>query len=928
VGSNSANFTTPAVTETLNYWVRVTSNCAQPIVLESDTITVTPTQCTTVAITKQPAGKQIASGGNATLTVEASGTSPLTYRWFEGSVNTDESKQVGNAATFTTPALTTSKSYWVKVTNACGTARSAVATITVGTTPPPCTPVTITSAPASGSVPLGSGVTFAVAATGTAPLAYQWYVGEMLDVSQPITGATGESVALPAFNTPGTFKYWVRVTNTCGVANSNTITITVACGSIATPKISVPAIGHVSTPYEVQWSGVPSQVSSSELQEATDPQFTKNLKTYQVTGAMKQVIDPHTEITADTRFYYRVRSFNSCTGAATEYSRTTSIVITRPQPADSKEFSLSVPHTATQPFRQDYLVPGFGANATNSDTFSIAIVDAPWLTVFPRNGALSAGGTTVQFTINPAALTIGTTSASVVVTRSQGASKGVAANAVTTISLPFSVSKVTPVTPEPRSATPPPGTLIIPAVAHADGIGTRFQSDVRIANTTDQEITYEISFTPSGTNGTESGKKTSMVIAARETKSLDDIVKAWYGAGLLNEPGVGTLEIRPPADTPVNGTVASSRTYAVTEKGTLGQFIPALGLDKFIGSFAQDSLSKISLQQIINTPTYRTNVGFVEGAGEHVEFTARLLDGDNRELATATRSLPPYGHEQMGMSALFGNVPLQDGRIEVLVTSASGKATAYASVIDNDTSDPLMIFPTQAERFSAQTFVVPGIAEVSSSFSNFHSDMRIYNASQSPVTINLNFYPLGNTNPQASTAPLTVGAGQVRALNDVLPSMFGVNSGAGSVTVNAPSNAPLVVTARTYSREADGGTYGQFIPGVTASDATGTGERGIELLQLEQSNLYRTNVGLIEVTGKPVMIEITAESPQNKTSAVTTFPMSGHEFRQGPMLADMGFSTVFNGRITIRVIGGEGRIAAYGSVIDSRTSDPTYVPAQ
>jgi hypothetical protein len=32
--------------------------------------------------------------------------------------------------------------------------------------------------------------------------------------------------------------------------------------------------------------------------------------------------------------------------------------------------------------------------------------------------------------------------------------------------------------------------------------------------------------------------------------------------------------------------------------------------------------------------------------------------------------------------------------------------------------------------------------------------------------------------------------------------------------------------------------------------------------------------------------------------------------------------------VSVKVIGGTGRIAAYGSVVDNKTVDPTYVPAQ
>jgi len=32
--------------------------------------------------------------------------------------------------------------------------------------------------------------------------------------------------------------------------------------------------------------------------------------------------------------------------------------------------------------------------------------------------------------------------------------------------------------------------------------------------------------------------------------------------------------------------------------------------------------------------------------------------------------------------------------------------------------------------------------------------------------------------------------------------------------------------------------------------------------------------------------------------------------------------------VSVRVVGGSGRVAAYSSVIDNQSFDPTYVPAQ
>jgi hypothetical protein len=87
--------------------------------------------CASPSITSEPQSQSIASGQTATLAVVATGTEPLSYRWYQGNAG-DTSTPVGaNASTFTTPPLGWTTSYWVWVFNACGAADSATATITV-----------------------------------------------------------------------------------------------------------------------------------------------------------------------------------------------------------------------------------------------------------------------------------------------------------------------------------------------------------------------------------------------------------------------------------------------------------------------------------------------------------------------------------------------------------------------------------------------------------------------------------------------------------------------------------------------------------------------------------------------------------------------------------------------------------------------------
>src|SRR5664280_2587384 len=90
------------------------------------------TSCTPPAITAPPQSRTVESGQTATLSVTATGSTALTYQWYQGSAG-DTSAPVGaDASTFTTPPLIATTIFWVRVSNACGAADSAAATVTVG----------------------------------------------------------------------------------------------------------------------------------------------------------------------------------------------------------------------------------------------------------------------------------------------------------------------------------------------------------------------------------------------------------------------------------------------------------------------------------------------------------------------------------------------------------------------------------------------------------------------------------------------------------------------------------------------------------------------------------------------------------------------------------------------------------------------------
>lgn len=189
--------------------------------------------CVAPAISSQPQSVSIASNQTATLGVGTTGTSP-TYQWYEGESG-DTSHPVAGAtsASFTTPALTVSTSYWVRVSNACGSVDSSAATVAVD-----CALPQIVSQSQSTTVVSGQTTTLSVEVTGSG-VSYQWYVGVSGDTTTPIAGATGGVYTTPPL--AATTSFWVRVSNPCGAVDAATIVVTVAGASDADLRMALVA---------------------------------------------------------------------------------------------------------------------------------------------------------------------------------------------------------------------------------------------------------------------------------------------------------------------------------------------------------------------------------------------------------------------------------------------------------------------------------------------------------------------------------------------------------------------------------------------------------------------------------------------------------------------------------------------------------------
>ncbi len=928
-GATSSTYTT-SIPGT--YWVRVMNGCDSS--QNSNAATVTASECNALSITTQPQSQSIQTGQTATLSVAATGTDPKTYQWRQGTPGGASSPAPGtnNGPQYTTPALTTTTSYFAVVTNCAGSVNSNAATITVAAA---CTNPVITQQPASVTVNAGQPATFTVAATGTAPLTYQWFVGPVGNTSTPV-GTNLNSYTTGPLNANVTV--WVRVTNTCpgGVAaNSDNATATVAfiCPTAA-PEPSAPPTVAFNVPYVVSWSAEQGD-TQYEIQESTSQNFSSGVNTRTV---MTPSSSYNHAVAAPTPYFYRVRATRSCNGilSTTPFSTTARVVVNPvaiPQPPPPGGLELTVPIDSTAPVQiQFVLLPPQGVPTAQFT----ARTEEPWLSVSPTSGTVTTSGTTLTITAQAGMLPPGSSTAPVFI-RFEFADKGLGLHGSSTASVPVGVGKTPPVASTPKGPNVPNNALIFPAVAQVEGLGASFVSDVRLANTSSQPITYRLQFTPSGINGLTNGQRTSITVAAGGSIALNNIVKQFFGQGALPGEGAkGVLEVRPenfsgkqedPDARAAFATVGSSRTYARTAQGTFGQFIPAISFDRFVGRTTNPQQSnRLSLQQIAQSPAYRTNLGLVEAAGEPATVRVQVFNNAGVRLDDNSITLQPGEHRQIDQYLATRGLTLADGRIEVEVTSETGRVSAYASVLDNATSDPLLVEPARIGEVQANKFIVPGIADIKTGTASWRSDLRIYNPAAAPVNATLRFFPAGAPGSPL-TRNVTINANHVLAMDNLLEATF-QTTGTGAIHVETPNQSQLVVTARTYDQRPVG-TYGQFIPAFTAADSAGMGDRALQILQLEQSDGFRTNLGMVEMSGQPVTVEIAALIPGRATAPVRFETLAPNEFRQlNSVLALMGVPSAFNARVSIRVVGGTGRLAAYGSVVDNLTQDPTYIPSQ
>ncbi len=259
-GATAATYQTPATTIGQNgsaYAVTITNGPGVSVTSPAATLTVAAPAAPVVL--SGPVSVTATVGATAQFSVTATGSPTLMYQWYANGT----AIAGATATSYTTPVLAASDNatqFTVAVGNPVQTVTSAPALLSVGAAIAPV----ITANPHGAAVPLNQPASFSVIASGSAPLAYQWF-----KAGAPITGATASGFTVAAVQASDAASYTVSVSNIVGTATSAPAVLTIAppganialfgraTASSAQDPVNLPASAAFDGNLTTRWASLP-----------------------------------------------------------------------------------------------------------------------------------------------------------------------------------------------------------------------------------------------------------------------------------------------------------------------------------------------------------------------------------------------------------------------------------------------------------------------------------------------------------------------------------------------------------------------------------------------------------------------------------------------------------------------------------------------
>ena len=238
---------------------------------------------------------------------------------------------------------------------------------------------------------------------------------------------------------------------------------------------------------------------------------------------------------------------------------------------------------------------------------------------------------------------------------------------------------------------------------------------------------------------------------------------------------------------------------------------------------------------------------------------------------------------------------------------------------------------------SGNTLDLGAVAHVAGAAdTDWRSDCEVLCVGPDDCAFTLEALMHGQANPTPASHSYALAAGHAMLLEDVLVAEFG-RDGKAALRLVATAGS-VVATDRTYNLLAAGNglglpagaTFGQYIPAVRAGTAIAAGNEG-RLIQLQHTisgGGFRTNLGLVNVTGVATAVKVDLYRANGVKLGTVSRTLAGFEYRQiGNVFDDVTSGNVEDGYAVVSTSTEGAAFLAHASVVDNATGDPVFVPA-
>ncbi len=221
-----------------------------------------------------------------------------------------------------------------------------------------------------------------------------------------------------------------------------------------------------------------------------------------------------------------------------------------------------------------------------------------------------------------------------------------------------------------------------------------------------------------------------------------------------------------------------------------------------------------------------------------------------------------------------------------------------------------------------QVWILPGAAETTGLFgARFSSTLFLSNLGNTGAAVQIGFIPYSG---KPTPAPVTrsMAAGETQQISSVLPSLFGLSSDAGTLTVS--SATPLALWMTTVNIADTAGTYGLAIEPLSSEMILSAGSSG-NAIWASQTAAFRTNVAVVLLDPNS-SVRVTVYDEQSQLRGTATVSSLTPISWQMALPDLIGPAPLAVGRIEIAVT--QGRAAGYAAVVDNVTNDGIAVMAE